>query len=504
MDRHCRHSLRTNPNLTIKPANKGGAVVVWRTDLYLTEAKWQLSDTSSYLPLKQDPTKKHQTIVSRTITALINSGDLPSSAKKLIIPTPPTARFYLLSKIHKPDCSGRSIVWACSCPTKLVSTYLDSILSPIVQSLPTYIGIHSMPSTSSITSSSPVLTASFSQWMANSYALQFLIKKASKHSATFLTIDLTSSPTPPHSSGWRNWYSHLITSLSAFPTFSRSRVQLWALAWALAMPASLWVMWNSLCSKSILVLLPNFSFDALMTTLVLLPAPMLSSSISLTLPLTFTQPSNSLGPSQTLLSPFSFSWSLSLEIDCPLTSSINPLTPITTLTIPLPTLPNAKILFPIPGSSVSAASAPRMRLSVPGHPKCPLSLRIVVSLLPSSMMPSTASPPFPALQPSPHPPVTTTGTVSPLSSLTTPPASGSSILSSATSATFNRTPLLRTSFPLYPSLLFAGIIPSATAWSTRPSPQISHLVFIPASVSATPVSTPHLLPPFRAPNSPSR
>ncbi|XP_059828265.1 mucin-2 isoform X2 [Hypanus sabinus] len=219
------------------------------------------------------------------------------------------------------------------------------------------------------------------------------------------------------------------------------------------MPASSWVMWNSLCSKSILVLLPNFSFATLMTTLVLLPAPMLSSSISSTLPLTFTQPSNSLGPSWTLLSPFSISLSPSRETVCPLTSSINPLTLIITLIIPLPTLPNAKILFPIPSSSVSAASAPRMRLSVPGHLKCPLSLRIVVSLLRLSMMSSPASPPFPALRPSPHPPVTTTGTVSPLSSPTTPPASGSSILSSATSATFNRSPPLST-FPSLPLSAF--------------------------------------------------
>eukprot|EP00061_Rhincodon_typus_P003061 g19183.t1 len=49
-------SLRSNPNLTIKPTDKGGAVVVWRTDLYIEEARHQLSDTSSYRPLDHDPT----------------------------------------------------------------------------------------------------------------------------------------------------------------------------------------------------------------------------------------------------------------------------------------------------------------------------------------------------------------------------------------------------------------------------------------------------------------
>eukprot|EP00061_Rhincodon_typus_P000069 g10333.t1 len=39
-------SLRSNPNLSIKPADKGGTVVVWHTDLYIAEARRQLSDTS--------------------------------------------------------------------------------------------------------------------------------------------------------------------------------------------------------------------------------------------------------------------------------------------------------------------------------------------------------------------------------------------------------------------------------------------------------------------------
>eukprot|EP00061_Rhincodon_typus_P015902 g43841.t1 len=43
-----------------KPTNKNGAVVVWRTDLYILEAEHQLLDISSYIPLDHDPTIKHQ------------------------------------------------------------------------------------------------------------------------------------------------------------------------------------------------------------------------------------------------------------------------------------------------------------------------------------------------------------------------------------------------------------------------------------------------------------
>eukprot|EP00061_Rhincodon_typus_P001998 g16349.t1 len=76
---------------------------------------------------------------SQTIHNLITSGDLPPTASNLIIPQPHTTRFYLLPKIHKPGCPGRPIVSACSCPTEIISTYLDCIFSPLVQEVPTYI-----------------------------------------------------------------------------------------------------------------------------------------------------------------------------------------------------------------------------------------------------------------------------------------------------------------------------------------------------------------------------
>eukprot|EP00061_Rhincodon_typus_P008981 g32083.t1 len=72
-ERAAFRSLRSNPNLTIKPTNTGGTLVIWRTDLYITEAKRQLSDTSSYRPLDHDPTPDHENIFSQTIHNLITS-----------------------------------------------------------------------------------------------------------------------------------------------------------------------------------------------------------------------------------------------------------------------------------------------------------------------------------------------------------------------------------------------------------------------------------------------
>ena len=61
------------------------------------------------------------------------------TTKNLIVTTPRTSRIYLKPKIHKPNNPGRPIVSACSCPTELISSYLDRIMVPIVKSLPPYI-----------------------------------------------------------------------------------------------------------------------------------------------------------------------------------------------------------------------------------------------------------------------------------------------------------------------------------------------------------------------------
>ena len=49
-------SLKKRKDIVIKAADKGGAVVVWRADLYQKEALRQLSDTSFYAKVDKDLT----------------------------------------------------------------------------------------------------------------------------------------------------------------------------------------------------------------------------------------------------------------------------------------------------------------------------------------------------------------------------------------------------------------------------------------------------------------
>ena len=45
----------------------------------------------------------------------------------------------MLAKTHKPNNPGRPIICSHSCPTVLIAQYLDTILTPLVTNLPTYI-----------------------------------------------------------------------------------------------------------------------------------------------------------------------------------------------------------------------------------------------------------------------------------------------------------------------------------------------------------------------------
>ena len=132
-------NVRTRNDVVIKPADKGGAVVVWRADLYRQEALRQLNDASFYTKLNSDPTLSHQKTVKTTINHFIQAGDLPASASNLFTTTPRTPVIYFLPKIHKPDNPGRPIVSACSCPTELISSVLDGVMFLLVKTLPSYI-----------------------------------------------------------------------------------------------------------------------------------------------------------------------------------------------------------------------------------------------------------------------------------------------------------------------------------------------------------------------------
>ncbi len=165
-------SLCARNDIVIKPADKGGALVDWRADLYRDGAHRQLSDTAFYSRVDRDLTPTHQTTISNTIHTFITNGDLPHTAKNFISITPCTPVMYFLPKIHKPDNPGRPIVSACGVPLNSSLVILIMLWHPW---LGTYLPTSRIPNMLSRSFIFLVHINSSSAWMSNPCILSFRI-----------------------------------------------------------------------------------------------------------------------------------------------------------------------------------------------------------------------------------------------------------------------------------------------------------------------------------------
>ena len=97
-------SLSKRKDVVIKAADKGGAVVVWRTDLYRQEVFGNFS-TPLFMPkltkISLQPTKKPS---KKIIQDLIDKQELPVTAKNLIVTTPRTSRIYCTKQSWPTNC----------------------------------------------------------------------------------------------------------------------------------------------------------------------------------------------------------------------------------------------------------------------------------------------------------------------------------------------------------------------------------------------------------------
>ena len=122
-------------------ADKGGALVVWRTDLNQKKNFGQLSNTSFYAKVDKDLTSTKQQTVKSTINDLIVKQGFPAPATYLIITTPRAFTFYLkfinrsglnllysLVQIH---CDCCSLVWG-NC-NKTLSNWLQKLQNRAAQ-----------------------------------------------------------------------------------------------------------------------------------------------------------------------------------------------------------------------------------------------------------------------------------------------------------------------------------------------------------------------------------
>ncbi len=111
-------SLKYDPNITIVPADKGGAPVIMDKEDYKAKALQQLSDAETYTTVTTDPTPKQTRAIQKTLDRIVREETLPApTASKLSPKETSITRAYGLPKIHKTGNSFRMIVSLVGSPT---------------------------------------------------------------------------------------------------------------------------------------------------------------------------------------------------------------------------------------------------------------------------------------------------------------------------------------------------------------------------------------------------
>ena len=131
-----------DPNIVIKPTDKGEGICIQDKDKYEAEIYSQLSNTRVYNKLKSDPTVAFQREIFVLLEEAKNKGWITKAEHDFLCCQHPVRPvIYTLPKIHKSliDPPGRPIVAQTNSLLAPLSEFVDSFIKPYVQSLPAYI-----------------------------------------------------------------------------------------------------------------------------------------------------------------------------------------------------------------------------------------------------------------------------------------------------------------------------------------------------------------------------
>ncbi|XP_069502378.1 uncharacterized protein [Ambystoma mexicanum] len=135
-------ALQKNTMFLIKPADKGGGIVLWDTTLYSTEVMLQLNNPVFYRRLNHDPTASIGEEIKSLMDHALHEEWIDQDEHQFLIKTSPvTPAFYLLPKVHKNECvpPGRPIVSAINSILEPLSIYADWFLRPFVLHMNSYV-----------------------------------------------------------------------------------------------------------------------------------------------------------------------------------------------------------------------------------------------------------------------------------------------------------------------------------------------------------------------------
>lgn len=134
------NALSNRQDIVIKPADKGGGIVILDRNDYVKEGDRQLGDRKFYKPLLSDPTKEHQKIVNNVLEQLVGAREIDRKlARALTSAHPVVGRFYMLPKLHKIGNPGRPIISGIGTITEPISGYIDYLIRDIPPQFPSYL-----------------------------------------------------------------------------------------------------------------------------------------------------------------------------------------------------------------------------------------------------------------------------------------------------------------------------------------------------------------------------
>ena len=133
--------LGSNPDLVIKPFDKGIGICLMDTSLYISKIEEHLADHFTYKGLSSNPPQAIRDEVHSTLNYLYNTHQKDDVTRHHLTPPKParTQLFYGLPKLHKPNIPPRPIVSASDSPTDQLLNYVTHLIQPLVEILPSYI-----------------------------------------------------------------------------------------------------------------------------------------------------------------------------------------------------------------------------------------------------------------------------------------------------------------------------------------------------------------------------
>lgn len=141
-ERQALDKLCKDKNIVVKPADKGGGLVIMPKTLYDQEVLRQLQDLSYYRALPTDPTSRFQKEIELFLQQAHSSSLISEREfQYLFNRTPTRPAFYILPKVHKnlSNPPGRPIVAGNNSLTEPLSNFVDFILRPLITLLPSYL-----------------------------------------------------------------------------------------------------------------------------------------------------------------------------------------------------------------------------------------------------------------------------------------------------------------------------------------------------------------------------